>query len=129
MAEALLQAGNSQLNVSSAGIGALVGHPADPIAIELMSEQGIDISAHRGRQLTPEVGAGSDLILAMDRGHLDWINRNFPQFRGRVHLLLSWPEQGDVPDPYRAPRAAFEKSLALIQVGVDAWLEKLRGMR
>ena len=67
MAEAMLRARlgrRPRFEVSSAGVGALVGHPADPFAMELMRERGLDIAAHRARQVTPELVAAHDLVLA-----------------------------------------------------------------
>ena len=72
MAEALLRArlGNrTRFTVSSAGVSALVGDPADPAALELMRERGIDISGHQARQVTPELVVAHDLVLVMERGH------------------------------------------------------------
>jgi protein-tyrosine-phosphatase len=72
MAEALLRARlghRPRFDVSSAGISALVGHPADEQAVALMKERGIDIGPHRARQLTPQLAAGADLILVMESGH------------------------------------------------------------
>ena len=39
----------TDVTVGSAGLGALVGYPADDHAIALMQERGLDISDHRGR--------------------------------------------------------------------------------
>ena len=128
MAEALLRAAAPGLEVVSAGTGALQGHPADPTAIALMAEQGVDITPHRARQLTAQIGAGADLILALDRGHQHWVNQHFPHLRGRVQLLLAYREDQDVPDPYRQPRAAFENSLRCIQRGVQDWGERLQAL-
>ncbi len=50
MAEALLRdalRGQEDITVESAGLGALVGYPADKHAVELMKERSIDITAHR----------------------------------------------------------------------------------
>src|SRR5512136_1311836 len=72
MAEALLRARLGhwpRFDVSSAGLSALVGRPADESTVALMRERGIDISAHRARQLTPRLVAGSDLVLVMETGH------------------------------------------------------------
>src|SRR2546428_9163909 len=41
--------------VTSAGISALVGYPADAMARELMTARGLDLGAHRARQLTPDL--------------------------------------------------------------------------
>jgi protein-tyrosine phosphatase len=120
MAEALLQSriASRGVLVESAGIGALVGHPADPIAVELMKERGLDISPHRARQLAADDGTLFDLILAMEDGHVRAIERLAPESRGRVQLLGRFG-RFEIPDPYRKPRGEFERALALIERGVD----------
>ena len=53
MAEALLRRelrGQEGFTVDSAGLGALVGHPASEYSVELMAEIGEDISGHRARE-------------------------------------------------------------------------------
>ena len=47
-----------KVTVSSAGCTALVGHPADPLAVEVAAEHNCDISAHRARQIDTELLAG-----------------------------------------------------------------------
>jgi protein-tyrosine phosphatase len=125
MAAALLdarfQGRNSLLRVQSAGIAALVGTPADPLAVKLMNERGIDISGHRGRQLTPEIAGASELILVMDGRQQRSVENIFPPSRGRVHRLGRFGAF-DIPDPYRQPRTAFERSLALIERGIDDFI-------
>jgi protein-tyrosine phosphatase len=122
MAEAALSArlrGRSlHVNVESAGIAALVGRPADPIAQELMSERGLDISAHRARQLTPELISAFELVLVMDAEQQRAVESMSPSARGRVHRLGRWGDF-DVPDPYRRGRPAFDRAYELIERGVD----------
>jgi protein-tyrosine phosphatase len=103
--------------VQSAGVAALVGEPAEPLAVTLMKERRIDLSGHRARQLTAEMASASDLILVMEEAHQRAVERIFPAGRGRIHRLGRFGGF-DVPDPYRLPRAAFEHSLALIERGV-----------
>jgi protein-tyrosine phosphatase len=120
MAEGLLRARirhRHGFEVSSAGVGALVGHPADPAAIELMAERGIDITGHRARQVTQEMLAAADLVLVMEKGHQDEVHRMSPHSRGKVHRIGRFGDF-DVPDPYRRGREAFEDALALIERGV-----------
>ncbi len=120
MAEALAAArlaGRPGARVSSAGLSALVGEPADPTARELMAERGLDISAHRGRQLTPEMMAGYELVLVMEKGHEAAVEEMNPAMRGRVHRIGKFGGF-DVPDPFRRDRAAFESALALIERGI-----------
>jgi protein-tyrosine phosphatase len=104
--------------VESAGIAALVGQPADPIAVELMRQRGLDISGHRARQLTEPLTLAADMVIVMEQGHVKAIESAFPRARGRVHRIGHWGAF-DVPDPYRKPPAAFERALDRIQRGID----------
>src|ERR1700744_5037456 len=77
--EALATAG---FRINSAGTGAMVGHPADPAAVEVMASHGFDIGGHIARQAHPDLLAASDLILGMEQGHVDWVVRRAPHLRG-----------------------------------------------
>ena len=123
--EYLLKARLPNSKVLSAGTGAMIGWPADPLSVEVMMEKGIDINAHRAQQLTRPLLAGVDLVLTLDRGHSDWINSRYPEFRGKVHKILRWRENADVPDPHRLPRAAFDEAYTLIEGGVEDWVKRL----
>ncbi len=128
MAEALLRhelRGQDGVTVESAGLGALVGHPASEHSQELMSAMGIDISEHRARQIHPDMVRDADLVLVMEAGHKRAIDDADPTARGKVHRLGEWQDM-DIDDPYRKPREAFENALADIQDGVRLWVEKLR---
>lgn|SRR3990167_3823606 len=130
MAEALLnerfkQSSKSSVSVSSAGIGALVGYPADPLAQSIMLEKKrIDISSHRARQATLEILLDADLILVMEKEQQRNIELMFASLCGRVHRIGMWGDF-DVPDPYRMGKVAFEQAFDLIAQGVDAWFAKL----
>ncbi|MEL7451711.1 MAG: low molecular weight protein-tyrosine-phosphatase [Pseudomonadota bacterium] len=119
-----LAKGGCPARVESAGIGALVDHPADPLAVELMSEQGIDLSGHVARQLTGAMLTDFDLLLVMESGQRRYVEGRWPLARGRVHDIGRWSDF-DVPDPYRGTRDDFEVSLRLIERGINDWLGKL----
>lgn len=122
MAEGLLRSRfekRGRGEVSSAGIAALVGRPADPFAVELLAERGIDISTHRARQLTPELLAGADLVLVMDEAQRLHLERLSSSARGRVHRI-GRAGGFDVPDPYRGTRQDFERALGLVERGLDS---------
>jgi protein-tyrosine phosphatase len=127
MAEALLrrrlQQTRPQAVVESAGLSALVGKGADPLAIELLAERGVDLSAHRARQLTSGLVRSFDLILVMEYVHLRAVEAMVPEARGRVHRIGRWSDF-DVPDPYRQGRAAFVEALGLIERGVSEFEKK-----
>jgi protein-tyrosine phosphatase len=125
MGEALIAAAMPHLRVSSAGIGALVGQPADAVARELMAERGLNIESHRARQLTNLMCQEADLILAMDEEQRLHINQRHPLTRGKL-FRLGEVARVDIPDPYRLGRPAFEQALQLIDAGAIAWAERIR---
>jgi len=114
----------SEYTVESAGLGALVGCPADKIAQHLMLQRGIDISAHRARQLNSEIIHRAGLVLVMDTEQKRELEADYPSVRGRVYRLGEWGNF-DVPDPYRQSDKAFEHALELILRGVYEWKPKL----
>ena len=116
--------GQQATTVSSAGLGALVNKPADPVAQELMLQRGIDISAHKARQLSADILFSSDLILTMTADQQAQIEAQYPSARGRVHRIGKW-DNYDVPDPYQRPKIVFEQALLLIEQGVSEWYRKL----
>ncbi|MBT8419920.1 MAG: low molecular weight phosphotyrosine protein phosphatase [Gammaproteobacteria bacterium] len=129
MAEGLLKsritASNRDIHIASAGLMAVVGYPADPLAVELMRDRGIDITDHRARQLTLEVMRGFDVVLVMERQHQQTIERLMPVARGRVFTLGRW-DNIEIADPVGQPREYFEQTLALIDQSVDSWMSYFR---
>ena len=103
--------------VTSAGISALVGFPADAMARELMTARGLDLGAHRARQLTPDLVRAADLVLTMEAGQQRAVEILDSSARGRVHRI-GRVGRFDVPDPYRQGREAFERALVLIERGI-----------
>jgi protein-tyrosine phosphatase len=129
MAEGLLKhalaaCNKSECIVSSAGLGALVGHPPDPKACQLMLETGIDISDYRASQLNKEMIRMADLILVMESAHKIAIEENEPSAKGKVFRLGDWGKF-DISDPYKQDLSAFVKSFNLIEQGIALWVPKL----
>ncbi|MFP8967008.1 low molecular weight protein-tyrosine-phosphatase [Pokkaliibacter sp. CJK22405] len=115
----------NNFNISSAGIAALTGKPIDPTSAELLTENGIDSSAHIAQQLNSDLISKNDLILVMEKGHIDAICSRYPSARGKVQLLGRWQGDVEIPDPYRQQRPAFEHAYKLIAQGVADWAKKL----
>ncbi len=128
MAEALLRdalRGEEEIPVESAGLGALVGHPASDFAVELMRERGVDITSHRARQLDPDMVSAADLILVMELGHKKAIDEMDPAARGKVHRLGEWQDT-EISDPYRQSKAVYAEALKNIEDGVADWVERIQ---
>ncbi len=110
--------------VTSAGLHALVGHPAAEHSLAIAMEHGMDLSAHRGRQLDAAMVRNHDLILVMEEEHIAMLLAMYPFARGRVYRLGHWHKE-NIDDPYRQPRESFERAYRLIERNVEAWVEKL----
>jgi|SRR6187402_294275 len=117
----LKEALGESFTVSSAGISALVGKPADPMAMALLSEHGVDARPHAARQLTSAMLRDADLVLGMEKGHVAAMVRMAPEASGKIFLLDKWSGGRDVPDPYRQQREAFEHVYGRILEGITAW--------
>jgi len=125
MAEVLLQQSKPNLKVFSSGLGALVGYPADPMSVELMRQKDINLDQHSAQQINSVLVSASDLILTMEKKHVDAIQAKFPESRGKVHLIGKWEDNQEIPDPYRRGDKAFILALGLIESGLAAWQKKL----
>ena len=133
MAEYLLQQminkQNLDIKITSAGLGALVGHSADEYAIEIMKENGIDGAAHRARQLNNEMVKQNELILVMENWQQKEIENQYPYARGRVHLLGKWGAEGkqalEISDPYKKPKQAFVHAYEKINKACAQWCDRL----
>ena len=112
-------------HIASAGVGALVGKPADKTAAVVAAEKGISLEGHVARQLTSELCREYDLILVMEKGHIEAVSNIAPEARGKTMLFGQWIGQIDIPDPYRQSREAFDHAYSLIDQAAKAWAKKL----
>ncbi|TMP31458.1 phosphotyrosine protein phosphatase [Pseudoalteromonas rubra] len=113
------------IRVSSAGLTALVDKPADQLAQELAAQNGIDMSAHQGQQVSTSLVAQNSVILVMEQRHLEDLCSRYPQARGKTFLLGKWLGDREIPDPYRQSREAFEHVYDLIDSACGAWQKYL----
>jgi protein-tyrosine phosphatase len=124
MAQGLLADALPQAQVRSAGLGALVGMPADETAVRLMREHDIDITGHRAVQITRQMCTQADIVLAMDPEQRKRLEAMYPQACGRIFRLGEYTKR-DIPDPYRQSELAFREALSLIDEGVREWLQRI----
>lgn len=127
-AEVLLkhQLGDTDKIIHSAGLGALVGKDIEPTALEVLQEHGINPGQHIARQLSSDMLAEADLVLTMEKGHINMISCIAPQARGKSFLLGKWNNNIEIPDPYRKPKAAFEEAYSLIEQSLNEWIKHLK---
>ncbi|MBW5932201.1 protein tyrosine phosphatase [Klebsiella grimontii] len=125
--ERFLQKSFPNKRIDSAGTGALVGHHADQNAIKIASMHDISLEGHKGQQFTSALGRQYDLILAMEKEHIEQIGRIAPEVRGKTMLFGQWLNCREIPDPYRKSEEAFESVYKLIEQAGLSWVEKLGG--
>lgn len=119
---------------SSAGTQASkgVGQP-DSRARQALEKRGYKVPKGRSRRVDPKDFEQFDLVLAMDRSHLQTLQRLCPtEHQHKLKLFLELPKGGvadDVPDPYYGNAEGFERVLDLCERGVDDWLFRLTSLR
>lgn len=119
------QLAGSDIQVHSAGIAAVVGSDIEPAAKNILLAEGVPCDNHRAQQLTASLLAAHDLILVMERGHLNAIRDIYAPASGKSFLLGKWQNDLSIPDPYRQPEAVFANCYQQIKNGVEAWLLRI----
>jgi protein-tyrosine phosphatase len=121
-----------QVSVRSAGTGGWhAGDPADDRAMTALRRRGYSLD-HSARQWRPADFSRTDLVVALDAGHLRQLLRQAPNAaeRAKVRLLRSFdPKAGDdldVPDPYYGGAAGFDHVLDLAEAGCAGILAEIR---
>ncbi|MCD9526035.1 low molecular weight phosphotyrosine protein phosphatase [Photobacterium carnosum] len=127
--ERLLQIKLPHKHIASAGIATaksgLSGKSADGMACIVAESYGYSLEGHQAQQLSRELCLNYDLILVMEKGHIDAVLSIAPEVRGKIMLFSQWIDQQDIPDPYRQSKEAFIYVYELIEHAADAWVKKL----
>ena len=89
-----------RLDVRSAGILALEGHPMGTRTRSALARHGLVDHAHRSRQFRATDAADADLVVVMEPLHLSWVRRNLPEaalITGSLRRLArDLPTTGDI---------------------------------
>ena len=123
--ERLLKRALPEKRVASAGLSALKGYPADQTASEVAARHGLSLEGHHAQQLTASMCRDFDLILVMEKRHIEQVSRIDPAARGKTMLLGHWLNQQEIADPYRKSREAFEEVYGLLENATQKWVNVL----
>jgi len=115
----------STIEVASAGLSARVGESMEPSARQVLEASGHSAETFRARQLTADIVNESDLILVMEKQHVNQVLKIASHARGKVFLLGKWQSEREIQDPYRQGKAAFIHAHALIEDAVCSWAQRL----
>lgn len=125
--ERLLRQALPGKKIDSAGVGALVDHAADGSAIAVAEKHDLSLEGHKGQQFTGTLGRQYDLILVMEKHHIEQVTKIAPEARGKTMLFGHWLNSKEIPDPYRQSMEAFEFVYQILEQSSDSWVRKLGG--
>lgn len=119
------------IEVSSAGTHAIHGNQASGLAVAVMRSYGVDIAGHRARGLSTFLLKEADLVLVMEKNHLNFIR--FMPFFGmkKVHRISEFDrtrEPYDLPDPIGGDIEQYRASAHFLKTciqGVGEYLEDI----
>lgn len=118
------------LDIASAGLSARTGDGVHPHAMQVLAAHGLAAEPHASRHVARQVDAGmlagADLVLAMERRHLQAILALSPQVRNRLHLLGRWNGPCEVRDPCGRALAEFERTFTIIDAATRAWCMRIK---
>ena len=99
-----IEQGLPDLEASSAGTSAWEGASASDGALLVGLERGLDLNAHRSRQLNRDLVAEADVVLAMGPHHLERIEALGGE--GKAHLISAYASRGKNTRPVNDPMGA-----------------------
>ena len=118
-----------RVDVQSAGTAARDGQPATQPTIDLCRSEGLDLTGHRARRVTPALLAEADLVLVMEREHLR-IVLGLGSDPRKSHVLSDWPEPGEpelpISDPFGASPEAYEECWRRIRRHMERVVPQVR---
>ncbi len=123
--ERLLRRAFPDKKIDSAGLAALIGQEAEQHASAVAEQHGLSLAGHRAQQFSRQLAKGYELILVMDRHHLQVISQIAPEISGKTLLFGHWLGAVEIVDPYRQSLAVFESVYQLMSRAASTWVPKL----
>ncbi|ODA28302.1 hypothetical protein A6X21_00895 [Planctopirus hydrillae] len=113
--------------ILSAGLAAAIGAPANPEAIALLADEGLDLRNHESQPLTERLLQQVDMIYTMTRGHRDAILAERPDLASRVRTLS--PGGKDIADPIGGGRDVYRSCKQVIETHLQQIIQDLLSLR
>ena len=110
----------------SCGVQTRADFPANEDAVAAAERWGVDLASHRTTRLQDITLNGSDLILAMEPWHIEFMRKSQGEDI-KYSLLGLWanPNKPYIPDPYGHSPNYFDHCFKFIEHSVHAISEKL----
>ena len=133
MAEGFLRKDLSQKDgfiVKSAGISAADGMMPTPYAVDVMKDEGIDISGYLSSALSKDFAKSADVILVMAKVHKNSITETMPELKDKVYLYNEFAnvdDGADIEDPIGRPLLLYKDVCNKIKKASQKIIERLKG--
>jgi protein-tyrosine phosphatase len=116
-----------KIEISSAGSGAIDGHAASPLAVDVARKRSIDLSGHRARLLDLSIVENADLIITMGTKHRETVGVIDPAALRYTYLLTDFcdDETGDIPDPIGYGIEEYERTYRVLENCIRRLVERL----
>jgi protein-tyrosine-phosphatase/predicted ATP-grasp superfamily ATP-dependent carboligase len=119
--------------IQSAGLHAVPGRRAEPLACSIAGELGISLGEHRAQSVSSELVAGANAIFVMDRFNEAELLARYPDTAGKVFLLAMCDGEHngrlDITDPYGHPPETVRECFARISASVACLARQLSQAR
>ena len=132
----LLSGRKKEFNIGSAGIFAMDGYPPTEETVRAMEDDGVDVSGHLSRRLTPEMVRTADKIYVMELLHRAAILNAWPESSEKVFLITEFSsdsrkkkEDINIPDPIRQSDGFYKEVREVIQDCVKNIVKSLEGSK
>ena len=109
----------------SAGTLGLINRPADPKAIEVSAEVGVDISKHKSQPITAELLDWADYVLVMERKHGSYIRSYFPEMEEKILEISTFGGMPKIPDPIGTWKFTFRKRRKELEKCLTSFFQQL----
>jgi protein-tyrosine phosphatase len=123
--------GVENLRALSAGTHAKDGNEADPRAVVVGRELGIDLEHHRARRVTHELLQRVDLTIVMDFVNEARVIALAPEAGDKIRMLGAFRDRDrhapvEIPDPYEGELSDVRRSCALLDSYVTSLARALQ---
>jgi protein-tyrosine-phosphatase len=120
----------SGFEVSSRGVAALENCPMSQTAQALLlAEDGIHAEAHRSRKIEEFDLHDSNLILAMERFHVQFLQEKYPWAADRIFLLSDYGnvrDMGDINDPAGQSGDAYNRMKREVRIALTGVVKRMK---
>jgi len=124
--------GDTKVKVESAGILEYKGTPLPKDVIELTKRYGIDLSAHRPKQLNAKLVEAAELILVFDSKQVGELTEKYPKAKNKTYTIKNYAgiyDGQDMEDLWNKPAEAFQRHIRELRLYVEKCVNRMKAQQ